>query len=101
MNDYRERFPRWRRETGGDRRGWGLLLACVSFGTGVYHVRRVDRRSRQERCGVTGGEMAVAEATYLYALAGLSVSFVGFSTLVIVFLLALHRVTLPGLPKGP
>jgi hypothetical protein len=29
--------------------------------------------------------MAVAETTYLYALAGLSVSFVGFSTLVIVF----------------
>jgi hypothetical protein len=29
--------------------------------------------------------MAVAETTYLYALAGLSVPFVGFSTLVIVF----------------
>lgn len=29
--------------------------------------------------------MTIAEATYLYALAGLSVSFVGFSTLVIVF----------------
>lgn len=29
--------------------------------------------------------MAVAEATYLYALASLSVSFVGFSTLVIIF----------------
>jgi hypothetical protein len=29
--------------------------------------------------------MAIAETTYLYALAGLSVSFVGFSTLVIVF----------------
>jgi hypothetical protein len=29
--------------------------------------------------------MATAEATYLYALAGLSVSFVGFSTLVILF----------------
>src|SRR5260370_33713373 len=29
--------------------------------------------------------MPIAETTYLYALAGLSVSFVGFSTLVIVF----------------
>jgi hypothetical protein len=29
--------------------------------------------------------MAIAETTYLYTLAGLSVSFVGFSTLVIVF----------------
>src|SRR5260370_1963055 len=29
--------------------------------------------------------MATAAATYLYALAGLSVSFVGFSTLLIVF----------------
>jgi hypothetical protein len=31
------------------------------------------------------GDMPIAETTYLYALAGLSVSFVGFSTLVIVF----------------
>ena len=86
MNDSPERFPGWRCQVPRAPPVVPPARLCVVRGGRISPAPvEVPDGLGGSAAASRGADMAIAETTYLYALAGLSVSFVGFSTLVIVF----------------